>query len=283
VIKVGVVDHHLNNWHANTFLRLLRGPLATEGLEITTAWESDPTGDDWCAVNNVRRAETPEDAVRDADAIFLLAPDNVEDHLTLAQAVLPFGKPTFVDKFLATNVPEAEEIVALAERHGAPLFCASSLRYAVELEAAMPEIEGADIADARFTGIGTWEGYGVHTLALALRVMGCGIERLIDTGTPLARTVTLDYGNGRRSVLDIRKAENQGDLFEWSFAARVGERYIGAKVGDHEGFYTNLMRRCAAFFRTGQSDMPIEEALTVVQVLEAAERSRKAGGEWVPL
>ena len=73
---IGIVDHHLNNYHADKFLSLLRGPLQGEGLEIVSAWESDPTGDDWCEKNSVRRANDPDDAVRDADAVMLLAPDN---------------------------------------------------------------------------------------------------------------------------------------------------------------------------------------------------------------
>ena len=43
MIKVGIIDHHLNNFHADKFLTLLRGPLAGEGVEIVSAWESHPT------------------------------------------------------------------------------------------------------------------------------------------------------------------------------------------------------------------------------------------------
>lgn len=283
MLKVGVVDHHLNNWHADTFLRLLRGPLAEEGLEIVSAWESNPTGDDWCAKNGVRRADSPEDAVRDADVIMLLAPDNIEDHLALAKIVLPFGKPTFIDKFLAPTLSEAKEIVALAESHGAPILSSSSLRYSVELEAALPEIGTEPVREARFIGIGKWMGYGVHTLAMALRVMGPDIKRLIDTGTSTARTVTLDYDDGRRAVLDVRHAKNEYEHIGWSFDVRVGDRYVGAKVEDHSGFYANLMRATASFFKSGKTEMSVQEALATVAALEAAERSLAAGGEWISL
>jgi predicted dehydrogenase len=281
MLKVGVVDHHLNNWHADTFLRLLRGPLAGEGVEIAAAWESNPTGEDWCVKNGVRRADSPEDAARGADAVMLLAPDNVEDHLKLASLVLPFGKPTLVDKFLAPTVAEAREIAALARRYGAPLFSSSALRYAVELEAAMPEISAGTVTEILASGLSTWHLYGVHTLAMALRIMGHEVKRLIDTGTPTARTVTLDYGAGRRAVVDVRRAANEWDVFGWSFAARVGDRYVAAKIADYDGFYANLMRRACAFFQTGESDMPVEEALAVVGVLEGADRSQQTGGAWV--
>ena len=57
-MKIGFVDHHLNNFHANKFLELLRGPLAGLGATVTAAWESDPTGEDWCAKHDVPRANS---------------------------------------------------------------------------------------------------------------------------------------------------------------------------------------------------------------------------------
>lgn len=283
MVKVGVVDHHLNNWHADTFLRLLRGPLAGEGVEIVTAWESDPTGDDWCAKNDVRRAGSPEEAARDVDAVMVLAPDNIGEHLKLAQAVLPFGKPTLIDKFLAPNVRDAEAIIALARQHGAPILSASGLRYAVELDAAEAEYKAATVTAGRFTGMGNWSGYGIHTLAMALRVFGAGVRRVADTGVEGARTVALDYGEGRRAIVDVREAANGYEALGWTFTAKVGDRYVGGQVTDFEGFYANLMRHTAAFFKSGTPDMPTEEALAAVKALEAADRSLASDGGWVTL
>jgi predicted dehydrogenase len=284
MIKVAFVDHHLKNWHADTFVRLLRGPLAGEEVEVVSAWESDPVGDeDWCAKQNIRRAESIEDAVREADAVVVLAPDNVEDHAKLCSAVLPFGKITMIDKFLAPTNEEAKQIVDLAARHNAPLFSSSALRYAVELESAMDELRAGEVSEGRFTGMGKWSGYGVHTIAMTLRVMGYDVKRMIDTGTATGRTITLDYGNGRRATLDVRHAANEWDHFGWSFAAKNGDRYIGAKIADFEGFYANLMRRAAAFFRTGKPDMNIDEALWTVRLLRGAETSQENGGEWIDL
>lgn len=282
--RVAFIDHHLKNWHANTFLRLLRGPLVDEGLEVVAAWESDPVGEeDWCAKNAIRRADSIEDAVRDADAVIVLAPDNVEEHPKLCGVVLPFGKPTLIDKFLAPTYEEARDIVRMAAEHHVPIFSSSSLRYAVELEVAMPELQSAAVSEGRFTGMGKWSGYGVHTISMALRVMGCDAKRIIDTGTVTGRNVTLDYGDGRRATLDVRHAANEWDHFGWSFAAKVGDKYVGAKVVDFDGFYANLMRRAAAFFRTGQPDMDIEEAVWTVRLLRGAEASQELGGGWVKL
>ncbi len=282
-LKVAFLDHHLNNFHADKFLTLLRGPLAGEGLEVVTAWESDPKGEDWCAKNGIPRAQSAEAAVRSADAVMLLAPDNVEEHIKLAHSSLPSGKPTLIDKFLAPNVKEAKEIAALANRHKTPIFSSSSLRYAVELDAAVKEIGATQVTEAVARGMGKWEGYGIHTLSIALRLMGHKVERVIDTGTKTARTVALDYGEGRRAALDVRTAANEYHEFPWTFGARIGERYVSGTVKDFDGFYASLMRRTAQFFKTRESDMPIDGALTAVAILEGAERSRADGGKWIPL
>ena len=283
MLKVAMVDHHLNNWHADTFVRLLRGPLAGEEVEVVAAWESDPVGEDWCAKTGVRRASSIEEAIRNVDAVMLLAPDNIDVHLKLADQVLKAGRPTLIDKFLAPSVDEARRIAALAELHGAPIFSSSALRYAVELDAVMPRFEAAPASAGLFTGMGTWQIYGVHTATMALRVFGPSVKRVINTGTAAANTVTLDYGDGRRAVVDVREATNGYEALGWSFAARTGEEYVAAKVLDHEGFYLNLMRQACGFFKTGKSDMSVDEAVATVSVLESAEQSRNLGGVWVDL
>lgn len=283
MLKVAMVDHHLNNWHADTFVRLLRGPLASEEVEVVAAWESDPTGEDWCAKTGIRRADSIEDALSGVDAVMLLAPDNIDAHLMLAEQVLPAGKPTLIDKFLAPTSAEARQIALLAEKHGAPILSSSALRYSVELDALMPQYEAEPPSAGLFTGMGTWKIYGVHTTALALRVFGPGVKRVINTGAATACTVTLDYGGDRRAVVDVREASNGYEALGWAFTAKVGDNYVGARVTDHEGFYLNLMLRTCAFLKSENPDMPVSEALATVAVLESAERSLASGGVWVDL
>jgi len=53
---------------------------------------------------------------------FIICAENTR-HLPLLRKVLPLGKPTFCEKPLATRAEDAEEAVALARKHGAPLMC----------------------------------------------------------------------------------------------------------------------------------------------------------------
>lgn len=281
MLRIGFVDHHLNNYHANKFLTLLHGPLADLDARVIAAWESDPTGEDWCAAQNVARCATPEEVVERSDAVIVLAPDSIEAHLALCRRVFPGGKHVMVDKFLAPTLAEAVEIQELARKHGVALFSASSLRFAVEAEAAVGDATRVDEAFAR--GMGDWDGYGVHTLSMVLAGMGADVARVIDTGKGGTASVTLEYADGRRGHAEVRVAENMWEALPWSFGYRIGERYATGTIADFDGFYANLMRRAVAFFRTGESPVSPAEMLKVVAVLEAANRSRAAGGQWIEL
>lgn len=281
-MRIGFVDHHLNNFHANKFLALLHGPLADLGARVTAAWESDPTGEDWCAKNGIARAGSAGAVAEACDAVIVLAPDNIEAHLDLCRMVFPAGRPVVVDKFLAPDLESARRIAAEAEQHGVRLFSASGLRFAVELEAALSQ-PGVAPTEAYARGMGEWAGYGVHTLSLAAGILGADIRRVIDTGSGQTACVTLEYHDGRRAHIDVRAAENMWEALPWSFGFRTGERYVTGVIQDFDGFYTSLMRRAVAFFRTGESPMRIDEMLRIVAVLEAASRSRAARGEWISL
>lgn len=280
MLKIGLVDHHLNNYHSDTFLRLANTTLSNEQVKISFAWESNPTGDDWCLKNNVKKCASPEEVTKESDVIMVMAPDNVDFHKEFCQKVLPFKKPTFIDKFLSQSYAEAGVIVNLAKQSGTPIMSSSALAFAVELEQLLDSIP-KEPTEMFSRGLGKWAGYGIHTIAPILRVMGTDFKRLIDTGTPTAHTVTLDYGQERQAVIEVRNAENEWDFFPWQFGVRVGDKYVGATVKDFDGFYTNLMKRIIQFFKTGQSAFPIDSSLAAVRILEDSVKSQQINGQWL--
>lgn len=279
-MKVGFADHHLNNYHADTFLRILRESHLAD-VEVVTAWESNPATTDWCDKNQVKRADSIGGLVKQVDAIVLLAPDNIEHHLPLAREILSSGKPTFIDKFLAPTTADAREIVTLAQRGGAPIFSSSALRFASELEDALPRID-TPAGSAYARGLGQWAGYGIHSIGMLQRMMGFGVRRLCDSGTPADRFVTLDYGGGRRALLEVRESGTL-ETFTWHFGAAGVGGLVAGSVREYERFYRNLMARVVEFFRTGEPEMGVDEALEAISILNAASRSQNADGAWVTL
>lgn len=282
MLRIGFVDHHLNNFHANTFLKLLHEDLVGEDVRVVSAWESHPTGEDWCAKNGVERKSSIAEVVGGVDALMVLAPDNLADHLALCEQVLPAGKPTFIDKLLSPDLSDARTIVAMAQQHGTPITSSSALRFAVELEAMRAQLTTAP-AEAFARGMGEWMGYGVHTVALVTGLMGTGARRVADVGTPSSRFLAIEYDDGRRATVEVRDCENMWNVFPWTFGAKTGNVYHVETVRDYNGFYRNLMQMVVQFFKTGQSPVSVQEALETVAILDASNRSQQTGGAWVSL
>jgi predicted dehydrogenase len=282
LMDVGFIDHHLANYHADVFFKLLTQLGEATGLRVTTAYEVEPRGDvDWCAAHGVQRATSPEEVVEKVDAVMVLAPDNFEVHRALALPAVRSGKPVFIDKFLAPTLGEARDIVEEAEKHSTPLMSSSALRFAVEVEELLRHHTTGAVESVFARGMGNWGGYGVHTVAMILRVMGGGaLRRVCDTGVPGAHLVTLDFATCRGFV-EVREAENQYEALPWQLGVRRSGRYAVATVQAFDAFYENLIRAVMMFFATRTSPVTKEEMLNTVAILEGAARSLEKDGAWV--
>ncbi|RYG25804.1 hypothetical protein EON82_05765 [bacterium] len=260
-MTIAFLDHHLDNWHAKVFLGLLR----ERGHDVV-AYESDPKEGDWCADHNVTRVGSPDEALEIADAVMVLAPDNIDAHLDLTFAVLAAGKPVWVDKQLAPTLDHSLRIVRMAEYHGTPLTCASSLSHAAELEEALEAINGR-VEEGVFSGYGEWHRYGVHTIAMALRAIPSRVETIDCRFTPHVKQVELGFEDGRCAFLTVVAGKNSSAAFPWRFALRSGEEYVHGTVTRFDEFYE---RECEAILRAFETreTMRHDEMLDTVRILE---------------
>lgn len=279
-LKIGYLDRNLNTSHPSKFLEILRGEVGQGEVEVVGAWESEPEGD-WCSKHGVKRMATAEEVVEASDAIIVLAPNNPECHLKLARPALEAGRPVFIDKVLADGVSSAQEIVRLAQKYNSPLMAASALRFAPELDKLEDEAVGA-WENIYLRGMGQWNGYGVHTITMAMRLFGPRVKRIIDTGSDGARFITLDDGF-KRATIDVRMSKNQYELHPWEAGILSEGNYHKAVVSDFDGFYMALMREVVDFFRTGISSVSIEEMLMTIAIENAADLSLAEGGVWVEM
>lgn len=280
-MRIGIIDHHLANYHADTFFRILTSGALGE-IQVGPAYEIKPQGpSDWCAERGVERARSAEEVIAKADAILVLAPDNFEVHRELALPAVASGKPVFVDKFLAPTLGEAREILDTASRHGTPLMSSSALYFAQEVEDLLARNGYPSIECFWARGMGHWDGYGVHTVALAFRGVGqAPLRRLRAFGRSQDVIVELEF-NAAWGTLEVRQARNQFDVFPWQFGVRSGDEYCLTTVRDYEGFYVRLMKATVDFFRGASSPTPEGSMLDIVAVIEGVQRSLARGGEWV--
>ena len=282
MIKIGLVDHYLDNYHAATLVRLLNTVLADQDAKITGAWEWQPKGDkDWCKENNIKRCQSVDEVMKDCDYVMVMAPNTPHYHRMLSEKVIPFGKPVYIDKFLSSVYSDAVGIVEFAKQHNVSIMSSSALPFAVELEAIKPEIT-QEPTEMFCKGISSWSNYAVHTVSPVIHIMGPDFKRLINVGTPTDHLVILDYGNGKKATIEVYTCENEWQFAPaWAFGMRVGNKYVGGAVKEFDGFYANLYKEAIQFFKTGKAGFSVEKSLAVTRVLEEAPKSLAAGGTWI--
>lgn len=275
-IKVGFVDYNLANFHANKFLELMR---RSPDVSVVCAWGLvEEASQAWAREKGVAWAASPEAVVEQVDAVALLAPDNAEVHLALAERVFPAGKPVYVDKTFADSIRMAEAIIDLAAKHKTPFFSTSALRYAPALVAFMQEEAARDVIDAAGQGPAEWLRYGVHTVEPLVTLFGPAVKRLRTGGQGALMRVELEWQDGRTAHATVNGYG--GVDFGLRVTTRKGSRWLD--LNDIR-FYDNLVERMIAFFKTGNPPVPAEETLTVIKILEKALVSREHDGAWIRL
>ena len=219
--------------------------------------------------------------VREVDAIMIESVDG-RTHLEQARAVLPAGKPVFIDKPFAGTLRDAFEIARLAREMKVPIFSSSALRFSPGLaklkSPALGELRGAFSYGPAHRNPNHpdlfW--YGVHAAEALYTVMGTGCRSLMRTTTEHTDVVTGTWSDGRVGVLyGIRNA-----------ARPFGVTAFGTKavIEQEKGWtYEALAAEILKFFQTGISPVPIEETLELFTFMEAADESKRRGGAPVEL
>jgi len=284
-MNIGLIDHHLHNWHSDVFLKILNGPIGEGDMNITIAYESDPVADkeDWCKINKVKKASSPEEVVEKADAIFVMAPDNIEDHLKLGRCAYESGKQVYVDKYLSTSIADAKEIVRLCKASGSPLTSNSSLRFTPDLLDLMKKLGGKKPKEVFARGYGHWHPYAIHTVTRALPIFGTKADRIINTGTEDAPNVTIADGERRCNIQILWAPANHWEVAPWQVGAIIGDRIEIATNDPKHDAYEDLMREAVKFLRTRISPLSVEEMLMTSIIDELGEKSREMGGVWIDI
>ncbi len=214
------------------------------------------------------------------DAILLESVDG-RVHLEQVKPVFEAGKPVFIDKPLAATLEDALEIARLGKQHGVPWWSSSSLRYS-------PIVE--QVKTDKMTGAITWgpasleathpldlSWYAIHAIELLYAVMGPGCERVSRTYTDDSDVIVGVWSDGRTGVVrTIRNSE-----------AAYGAISFGAdkiRSSDDEGAaYASMLKHVVEFFKTKQPPVPNAETLEIFRFMDAALRSKQAGGGPVAL
>ena len=212
---------------------------------------------------------------RKVDAVLIESVD-ARTHLEQAKAVIAAGKPMFIDKPLASTLEDARMIAKLAKDAGVPWFSSSSLRYG-EIATTM---KYADTLGVTTWGPGPTEPhhhldlswYAIHPIELLFALMGTGVEEVSRTSTAGADEVVGRWRGGR--IGSVRALRPYGGYGALVFRAKeVSQSNPKAAAG-----YRPLLVEIIKFFETKQPPVSNEETLEMFAFMDAAQRSKAAGG-----
>lgn len=222
------------------------------------------------------------DALLDqVDAVLLETNDgrlHLEQFLQCAKA----GKPVFIDKPVAAQLPDVLAIYQIAAKYKTPMFSSSSLRFA----------DG--VQQVRSGGIGKVLGcdayspcslepthsdlfwYGIHGVETLYTAMGTGCQTVTRANTPNTDVVTGVWDDGRIGTFRGLRSGKRG--YGGTAYGEKGIRSIGGYTG-----YRPLVVQIVSFFKTRKSPVSSDETIELYAFMAAAEQSSKAGGKTVQL
>lgn len=214
------------------------------------------------------------------DAVLLESVDG-RVHLAQFREIARAGKPVFIDKPLASTLEDAREIARIAQKYGVRWFSSSALRYS----SLLPELKKDRVDGALVWGPGPLEPthqldlswYGIHAVEMLYVLMGTGCEEVTRAYAPDAEIVTGRWKDGR--VAAIRLTRPYGGYGAVAFAGKE----IRQSQKDLYTGYRGLVEKIVEFFQSRVPPVPEQETLEMFTFMDAAQRSRDAGGAPVKL
>ena len=219
------------------------------GDELRTKWKVDITPD----IGSL---------CRKVDAV-LIASDDPAERLAHIKSVIAAGKPMFIESPLAATLDDARLIAKLAKDAGVKWFSASRVRFG-----AVAEMKSSFMLGAETWGPGPIEPRS-YSVEMLYALLGMGCEEVAYTSGPTGDEVTGRWPGGRMGK--VRSMQQR-------WGAKAIRTADTAQSKDLVQDSRSLLVEAVKFFETGEAPVSHEETLEIAAFLDAAERSKAAGG-----
>ena len=288
-IRLGIIGTDTS--HVIAFTEMLNNPTSPDyvpGARVVAAYKGgspdvessykrvDKFAEELSAKWKVELVSDIATLCRKVDGVLLESGDG-RVHLAQIKPVIAAGKPVFIDKPLASTLDDAREIARLAKQAGVPWFSASSLRYA-EIATSL---KFPDITSAITWGPGPLEPhhqldlswYAIHAVELLYTLMGQGCEEVTRTSTEDSDVVVGKWKGGRLGTVQALRPYGHFGAVVFRPEEKVNQGNPNATDSYHP-----LVVEIVKFFETKQPPFPNDETLEIFAFMDAAQRSKDAGG-----
>jgi predicted dehydrogenase len=219
--------------------------------------------------------------VRDVDAILLESVDG-RQHLQQFRE-LAVGKPVFIDKPLTTSTADARLLIDLARATSTPVMSCSALRFAAGVADLVTETarDQARIASCEAFGpaeiLEDYPGlfwYGIHSAEMLFALMGRGCRTVRCVSYDQMDIAGGAWSDGRVGVM---KGTRLGRS-DFGCVAHTASGTRFALALDTPPFYYLLLQQIIAFLASGRSPVDLADTFEIIAFIEAADKSKSAGG-----
>jgi hypothetical protein len=287
-LRLGIIGTDTS--HVTAFAALLNDPASPDhipGARVVAAFKGgspdipesrdrvEGFARDLQAKYGVEMVDTIAELCRRVDAVLLESGDG-RIHLAQVREVIAARKPVFIDKPLASTLDDAREIARLAKQAGVPWFTTSSLRYSVA-GLKKPDLTGVEVwgpgpLEAHHQLDLSW--YAIHEVEMLYTLMGTGCEEVTRIQAADTDVVACRWKDGR--IGTVRVLRPYGTYGAVVF--RKNGRNQTGEASAIQSSYVPLVRDIVTFFQTGMPPVPNDETLEMFAFMDAAQRSKDAGG-----
>ena len=222
---------------------------------------------------------------KNVDAVLLESNDG-RIHLEQAKAVIAAHKPLFIDKPLASTLADAREIARLAKVADTPWFSSSSLRFGdIATQMKFPDVQGVITwgpgpLEAHHQLDLSW--YAIHPIEMLYALMGKGCVEVTRTVTEDADVITGRWNDGKTGTVRVLRPYGSYGAVVFRTKPKDAKGAGGTIVVQSnpkmtEG-YRPLLVEIIKFFETKEPPVSNEETLEIFAFMDAAQRSKEAGG-----
>lgn len=251
------------------------------GARVTHLWTDNPAEAEPVAKASLIEhiVSKPEEVISHVDAV-IISTDDGDNHVKRARPFVEAGLPVFVDKPMATNLPDLLQFVRW-HKAGKVILSTSGMRYAPEMRQA--EAMRADLGDLRwitsFT-CKTWERYGIHALEAVYPLLGTGFMSARTMHQSGSDVVHLTHVSGAQVTLGAIH-DAYGSFGAVHLYGTKGQ--LALRLTDTYPAFRGQLLAFIEMLRTGVRPVPFEQTVDLMAIIIAGIQSREKGGVEVPL
>ncbi len=242
--------------------------------KITHAWTQDrEITEKLCAACRIANPVADYHEFQGKVDAVIVARDDYEMHLQLAQPFLERGLPVFVDKPLSVDLNELRALKPYLE--SGQLMSCSGMRYARELDEPRANLSSyGRLKLIRGAIVLSWEKYGVHLLDAAFGVTPARpVSVRVLPGEHVAAAVRLDDG----VTIEIDALGDCASTFHLEFFGT--ERNAAFDITDNFSMFRRMLWEFLNSIETRRPAVPSSRTIDVMRVLIAGRISRNENRE----